>query len=106
MEIDISFDFRSDFKGKDPDNWSPTLRAYQRSLYSKRLPNGEVMELDENLAWKNYQFNSDRIPHGYTYWESSILVHLGERVDCAYKGRYLMFSARVSQRRTADQADL
>ena len=43
--IDITFDFRSDSKGKDPDAYSPTLNAYHRALWSKELPNGEVMEL-------------------------------------------------------------
>ena len=43
--IDISFDFRSDSKGRDPDTYSPTLNAYHRALWSKELPNGQVMEL-------------------------------------------------------------
>ena len=43
--IDITFDFRSDARGKDPDAYSPTLNAYHRILWSKELPNGEVMEL-------------------------------------------------------------
>ena len=48
MKIDTSFDFRTDANGKDPDLWSPTLKSYQRFLYSKPLPNGEVMELNED----------------------------------------------------------
>ena len=35
--IDITFDFRSDSKGKDPDAYSPTLNAYHRALWSKEL---------------------------------------------------------------------
>ena len=49
LEIDITFDFRTDSKGKDPDNWSPPLKAYQRVLYSKPLPNGEVMDVEQLL---------------------------------------------------------
>lgn len=79
MEIDISFDFRSDSKGKDPDNWSPTLKAYQRFLYSKPLPNGEVMELDENLTWNDFQFSSDSILHGFINWKS--YQHIISKVD-------------------------
>ena len=79
MEIDTSFDFRSDSRGKDPDNWSPTLKAYQRFLYSKPLPNGEVMELNENLAWKDFQFSSDSILHAFTYWDS--YQHIISKVD-------------------------
>lgn len=70
MELDTSFDYRSDSKGKDPDNWSPTLKAYQQFLYSKPLPNGEVMELNENLAWMGFQFSSDSILHGFIGWKS------------------------------------
>ena len=81
LEIDITFDFRTDSKGKDPDNWSPPLKAYQRVLYSKPLPNGEVMELDKNLEWKDFQFSSDSILHGYTYWES--YQHIITQVDKA-----------------------
>ena len=64
--IDITFDFRSDANGKDPDTYSPTLNAYHRALWSKELPNGEVMELKSKgapyvLAWKNFYFTSDTI---------------------------------------------
>lgn len=30
--IDITFDFRSDAGGKDPDAYSPTLRRYHQLL--------------------------------------------------------------------------
>jgi hypothetical protein len=45
--IDITFDFRSDTPpGRDPDASSPTLRRYHQLLWSKRLPNGALFELD------------------------------------------------------------
>ncbi len=45
--IDTAFDFRSDTpSGKDPDTWSPTLCRYHKALWSKRLPSGEVFDLD------------------------------------------------------------
>ena len=45
--IDTSFDFRSDTPSKrDPDTWSPTLAAYHRLLWSKPLPNGQVLSLE------------------------------------------------------------
>ena len=45
-EIDISFDFRSDTPpGRDPDQWSATLRRYHRFLWSKPLPSGAMLEL-------------------------------------------------------------
>ncbi len=79
MTIDTSFDFRTDAKGKDPDNWSPTLKAYQRILYSKPLPNGEVMQLDEKLAWKGFQFSSDSILHSFASWDC--YQHIISRID-------------------------
>lgn len=45
--IDITFDFRSDSKGKDPDAYSPTLNAYHRALWSKELPNGGAMDFSQ-----------------------------------------------------------
>jgi len=69
MDIDVTFDFRTDANGKDPDSASPTLKAYQRYLYSKPLPNGEIMELDRHLKWKDFIFSSDSILHGFTNWE-------------------------------------
>ena len=64
--IDITFDFRTDSKGRDPDTYSPTLNAYHRALWSKKLPNGEVMELKSKGApfafyWKDFCFSSDTI---------------------------------------------
>ena len=64
--IDITFDFRTDSKGRDPDTYSPTLNAYHRALWSKKLPNGEVMDLQSKgapfvLSWKDFYFTSDTI---------------------------------------------
>lgn len=44
--IDITFDFRTDANGGDPDSTSPTLRRYHQLLWSKPLPNGKVFDLD------------------------------------------------------------
>ena len=49
-QIDITFDFRSDTpagKDRDPDALSPTLRRYHKFLWSKPLPCGEVLDLDD-----------------------------------------------------------
>ena len=47
-DIDITFDFRLDApKDKDPDTHSKTLRRYHKLLWSKRLPGGELLELDD-----------------------------------------------------------
>jgi len=47
-DIDITFDFRRDTPdGNDPDTHSKTLRRYHKLLWSKRLPGGELFELDD-----------------------------------------------------------
>jgi hypothetical protein len=45
--IDITFDFRTDATGKnpDPDASSPTLLRYHHLLWSKPLPSGKPFEL-------------------------------------------------------------
>lgn len=53
IEIDTTFDFRSDSRGRDPDSHSPTLRRYHRLLWSKQLPDGTLFTL-EDLAPKGY----------------------------------------------------
>ena len=65
--IDVTFDFRSDTpKGKDPDTYSTTLNKYHGMLWSKKLPNGEIMDLKSDkapyvLKWKTFYFSSDTI---------------------------------------------
>jgi hypothetical protein len=60
MQIDTTFDVRTDSKGRDPDSASPTLRSYHQLLWSKPLPSGAL-------------FNLERIPGGYLTHSS----HLG-----------------------------
>lgn len=45
MNIDTTFDFRTDSGGKDPDAHSPTLRCYHQALWSKSLPSGASFDL-------------------------------------------------------------
>jgi hypothetical protein len=48
-DIDTTFDFRRDTpKGRDPDRYSPTLRRYHKMLWSRRLPSGELFDLDDS----------------------------------------------------------
>ncbi len=86
--IDTSFDFTLDTPhywdgfwdandglgtgGNDPDAKSPTLREYHRILWSKSLPNGEMMELisgpgNDYLTWKGFRFGSDSIIVSFRY---------------------------------------
>ena len=68
LDFDIHFDFRTDSGGKDPDMGSPTLRRYHRLLWSKKLPNGEIMQLTHDkggyLKWKDFEFASDAMING------------------------------------------
>jgi hypothetical protein len=45
VTIDITFDFRTDASGKDPDAASQTLLRYHKRLWSKPLPSGKLFEL-------------------------------------------------------------
>ena len=76
-DIDISFDVRSDNTGRDPDSSSPTLRAYHQALWSKPLPNGQVMCLTTNncsyLRWNDMYFSSDSITASFRYERTKAL---------------------------------
>ena len=65
MILDTCFDVRTDSKGKDPDASSETLKSYHQFLWSKPLPNGQVMELSKGknfyLKWNDMYFGSDSI---------------------------------------------
>ena len=86
-DIDITFDFRSDSKGRDPDTYSTTLNAYHRALWSKELPNGEVMNLQSKgapyvLTWKDFYFTSDTIIVEMRHSKNKkIIDQLYERVE-------------------------
>ena len=71
FDFDINYDFRTDCGGKDPDAGSPTLRRYHRILWSRELPNGEVMKLTHDnggyLKWKDFEFASDAMINGMFY---------------------------------------
>ncbi len=64
MEIDPSFDFRSDSCGKDPDAYSLTLRSYHQFLWSKKLPIGERLELEVISSRLVYRFNMQTLKFG------------------------------------------
>ena len=74
MIIDTNFNFYSDSNGGDPDSASPTLRNYHKILWSKPLPNGNLLELSDNKngvylyhksALGEFFFGSDAITHSY-----------------------------------------
>ena len=64
MQVDTSFDFRCESNGKDPDAYSPTLRSYHRFLWSKQLPIGENLEIEEINSALIYRFNMQTLKFG------------------------------------------
>ena len=57
---------------KDPDSDSPKLQDYHRILWSRKLPNGDVMDLKKGygsyyLTWSNFRFGSDSITASFRY---------------------------------------
>ncbi len=49
MDIDTTFDFRSDSHGKDPDQHSKKLKEYHKYIWSKNLPSGRKMFLEDGM---------------------------------------------------------
>lgn len=77
--IDTAFDFRTDASGKDADSFSPTLRVYHRSLWSKPLPCGRSFELSDGVAGAylhhrselgEFMLASDSVIPTFTRWTS------------------------------------
>lgn len=47
--VDVSFDVRLDSNGKDPDFASSTLKMFHKILWTKSLPNGQFLNLREDV---------------------------------------------------------
>ncbi len=100
--IDVTFDFTTDspgywdgfweknaglgYGGSDPDNASPTMHRYHKILWSRPLPNGEVMDLKMGsgpyyLTWKDFRFGSDSIIVSFRYQKYKYMMdQVAERV--------------------------
>ena len=91
--FDINFDFTTDtplFWEKywddemggvfvDPDSKSKMLKKYHRFIWSKKLPNGEFMDLKEGseadyLTWKDFRFGSDSIIASFRYEKYRFMI--------------------------------
>ncbi len=104
--IDVTFDFTTDTPGywenfwkrnnglgaggNDPDAFSKTLRKYHQILWSKKLPNGEEMELSygsasDYLVWKDFRFGSDSITASFRYNKNKEMIFQLESVLPDYR---------------------
>ena len=86
MHIDTTFDFRADSNGKDPDAHSRTLRKYHRLLWSKQLPIGQCLELEEENSTLVYRFNMQTMKFGSdsisnSYIGTKKIAHLANKVS-------------------------
>jgi hypothetical protein len=78
MTIDVTFDFRTDtpdYPRCDPDTHSPTLRRYQRLLWSKPLPSGPTFDLSEQRYYLyhcselgEFTLSSDAVMQTFIRW--------------------------------------
>ena len=107
--IDVNFDFTSDSPnywdgywdgneglgcgGSDPDTSSPMLHKYHQLLWSRELPNGELMDLKMGsgpnyLTWKDFRFGSDAIIVSFRYKKYRYMINqVAEKVG-DYKAYY------------------
>ena len=106
-DIDIHFDFTSDTPGywdgfwdcnsglgsggADPDTRSPMARRFHQLLWSRELPNGEVLDLEDGrskyyLKWKDICFGSDSITATFRYFRNQGLIQQVKEEIPDYKG--------------------
>lgn len=115
--IDTSFDVYSDTPaGKDPDQWSPTLRSFHARLWSKPLPDGHYFTLSSKTrgAYLHHNSNrgefflsSDSIGHTYRYSKpvAGVIAQVPEsELDEFFAlastiGAYIVFPARTVNRK-------
>lgn len=68
------------YVGADPDSNSKILREYHKKLWSKKLPNGELMVLEKGkasdyLKWKDMRFASDTIISQNRYYRCAGVIN-------------------------------
>jgi len=80
MTIDVTFDFRTDAGGKDPDSSSPTLLRYHHLLWSKSLPSGKDFRLTP-LSKEPYALLHDSDLGTFHLTSDSVLATFTRRRD-------------------------
>ena len=83
QSIETTYDMRTDAGGKDPDQYSATLRRYHQLLWSKPLPGGEpfTVTTDTRRAYLHHQcavgefsLSSDSVIHTYDTWPQVAVI--------------------------------
>lgn len=115
VDIDVHFSFTSDtpnyynnfwknnygmgLGSNDPDSKSKTLRLYHKLLWSKKLPNGEQMNLEygkagKYLVWKSFVFGSDSITASFKYKRNKPLIDYISSIIPNYKDFVIDYTNR------------
>lgn len=101
-QIDATFDFRADARGRDPDSHSPTLRRYHQFLWSKPLPNGVPFILSDmhpgaylhhRSELGEFFLSSDSVIQTFTRWQS--MKAITEQVPKQENERFLALSYTI-----------
>lgn len=76
--------------GADPDSRCKLAKVYHKLLWSRTLPNGENMELEDGgsrfyLRWKDFYFGSDSITASFRYYRNQPLLQQVAAVVGDYK---------------------
>jgi hypothetical protein len=117
--IDVTYDFRDDTPaGRDPDSYSKTLRSYHKLLWSKPLPCGEVLDLDDSASGHyllhrsdtrgEFSLSSDGVVASYRYlpmvqaepWKLQEFLHIGYTIG----GMMLWPGNQIERKWTLNQA--
>lgn len=94
QDINIHFDVRTNSNSKDPDSASKTLKAYHQLLWSKPLPNGQMMQLEIDkscLRWGNIWFGCDSITASFSHERFPLRKYVEEHIPnfAQFKEDYL-----------------
>jgi hypothetical protein len=115
LEVDVTFDFRTDTPpGKDPDAFSPTLRTFHKSLWSRPLPSGEKFPLDASAPSHraylthsshlgDFDLSSDSVIPTFTRWKrmQAIVTQIPEVENDAFRSiGYTMGGMMIWPRRS------
>jgi hypothetical protein len=116
--FDPTFDFKTEAGEGDPDQYSPTLRAYHKLLWSKPLPNGDLFELDDSKppphlhhlsARGEFDLTSDSAMQTWIMWDRVQIRRITDGVERSEREDFLAIAHQIGGkvlfpgRRTGDK---